>query len=304
MPFETKEASVAPASGLRRGLQLLTGSRAKALERQAVSRAGAADRNRGLTNRILREGVFSPDSGQAHEIAGGSAHKRLVSSRASSKRTTRAATAERAAVSAARDDALKGVLGAGAGVGAGAAALGRETKTASAAAATVASGKRLVSAAKKSLSAPARTAVTVPDAPISEVVSKTLAPAAERASKPLLSRSTKVIGGAVLGGAAVGGALQRRKQAGILVPAAQVKEAFGGALMAGLKGIGQFAGTAAKSIGTAGKAGGLQAAGQAAANAGRSGLHRAGNFISQNPGAGSALVAAPALAAGYAAGRE
>ena len=84
----------------------------------------------------------------------------------------------------------------------------------------------------------------------------------------------------------------------------RVKEAFGAAVLQGLKGMGQFAQTAGKSVVNAARTGGAGAAAQAAGNAGRAGMARAGNFISQNPGAGAALVAAPAMAAGYAAGRQ
>jgi len=91
--------------------------------------------------------------------------------------------------------------------------------------------------------------------------------------------------------------LDRKKEA-------QIKEAFGAAMMQGLKGMGQFAGAAGKSVANAARGGGMQAAGQAAATAGRAGMHRAGQFIQQNPMAGAALVAAPTAAVGYAAGRQ
>ena len=84
----------------------------------------------------------------------------------------------------------------------------------------------------------------------------------------------------------------------------QIKEAFGAAMLQGLKGMGQFAVGAGKMVGGAAKAGGLKAGMSAAGQAGRLGMQQAGNFIRQNPGASAALVAAPAAAVGYAAGRQ
>jgi hypothetical protein len=99
-------------------------------------------------------------------------------------------------------------------------------------------------------------------------------------------------------------ALATTKEAsGALTKEARVKEAFGAALLQGLKGMGQFATSGAKTLQAAHAAGGMGAVGQAAKTLGGQGVARAGKFIAQNPGAGAAMVAAPAVAAGYAVGR-
>lgn len=123
-------------------------------------------------------------------------------------------------------------------------------------------------------------------------------------SKKALTGAGLVAGGAGVGAIGAGMASKDKAASVILTPEReeQIKAAFSGALMAGLKGMKSFAGTAGKSIAGAAQTGGARAAGQAAMNAGRAGAVRAGNFISKNPAAGAALVAAPAAAAGYAAG--
>lgn len=83
-----------------------------------------------------------------------------------------------------------------------------------------------------------------------------------------------------------------------------VKEAgLGGEIMQGIKGMGQFAGSAVKGVTAAGRAGGFAAAKDTALSVGKQGLQRAGRFIAQNPGAGAAMIAAPALAGGYMASK-
>lgn len=87
-----------------------------------------------------------------------------------------------------------------------------------------------------------------------------------------------------------------------LAHAQLVKEALPNplpALAGAAKGIGNFASTAGKSVATAYKGGGLAAAGQAAGNAGRSGLMRAGNYARQNPGMAMGMAAAGGVGAGY-----
>lgn len=216
-----KEASdVTKAKGLGRAVQLMTGSRARALEGQATNRMGTSVRNNLLSNRLAHEGVFGGSLHAIHDSVSAGAKNRAA--HLSAGRATRAAAAERAAVSNARRTATAGVAGLGVGTGLG------------------------MSAHKD-----------------------------KEASAEELARIKEAFGAG-----------------------------FGTALMSGLKGMKNFAGMAGKSIATAARTGGASAAGQAAMNAGRSGLMRAGQFVAQNPGAGAALVAAPALAAGYAAGRQ
>lgn len=95
-----------------------------------------------------------------------------------------------------------------------------------------------------------------------------------------------------------------RMRFSLAVKTASTKEAFGGAVLQGLKGMGQFAVGAGRHVAGAAKAGGLQGGLQAAGQAGRLGMQQAGAFARQNPGATAALVAAPAAGVGYAAGRQ
>lgn len=291
-----KEAGVTKAPGsLGRGLQLLTGSRARALEGQAANRGKVLARNTATGSRVAREATFgTPTHSYTDAVGNRAIHASEVGIQGAKRgigRATREAAAERTAVGGARKDLAKAVVGGAAGVGAGRLALGGN-KTAGVAAgvargleATVAAGSQKIRSATKV---------------VQDQVAKN--------NTPLLSRNQKLLGGGVAAGVGLG-ALARKKppEKTASLSAERVEEiklAFGAALMQGLKGMGSFAGTAAKSIGAAGKAGGVQAAGQAALNAGRSGAMRAGNFMAQHPGAGAALVAAPAMAAGYAAGRQ
>ncbi len=274
-----KEAGVVKSTNpIMRGAQLLTGSRARALESQAANRGQALARNVGTANRVERAAVFGDVPEGVAQRAFRNSNRSVATAQGSQLRSTRAAAQERAAVSSARKDAMA-ALGSTAVVGGGAMALGGRHKMANAALdATVAAGSQAI---RKTTNAIQKQVV--------------------RNNTPLLTGRQKLMAG----GAAVGlggGAMMAHhsKQAGVLLS----KEAFGAAMLQGIKGIGQFAQTAGKGILNAGKAGGMQAAGQAAMNAGRSGLMRAGNYIAQNPGAGAALVAAPAMAVGYAAGRQ
>jgi hypothetical protein len=268
--YPVKEGSAPPAAtGIRRGFQLVTGSRARAMGREAAGYNASAQKN--------FKDFVATGKGQ---------HEQDFMKHHQATRATRAAEAvERQAVGKARKDVGTAAIGVGTGGLVGGAALSDHQKTAGVVnemAATVAAGTKTM---RKSIEATARS------------------------GKPMLSRNSKLVGGGTavgLGGAGIATAGDDKPKVASLSPEReqQIKEAFGSALMAGLKGAGQFAQTAAKGIAGAGRAGGVQAAGQAAANAGRAGMHRAGNFIAQNPGAGAAMVAAPALAAGYAAGRQ
>lgn len=83
-----------------------------------------------------------------------------------------------------------------------------------------------------------------------------------------------------------------------------VKEAgLGGTIWQGLKGMGQFAAQAAPRLATAAEKGGVGGLMTSAKRVGTQGLQQAGKFISANPAAGAAMIAAPAAAAGYAASR-
>jgi hypothetical protein len=84
---------------------------------------------------------------------------------------------------------------------------------------------------------------------------------------------------------------------------AQIKQAFLGAIGAGLKGMGRFGMSAGKQVMNAGKAGGLQGAGQAAMKAGRLGAQKASQFTAQNPAAALTMAGGAGLGAGYMAGR-
>jgi hypothetical protein len=284
VPFVSKEASeLSAASGIRRVGQLLTGSRAQALEERAASLGGAKSRNLATNRRILHNGVFNatPATARTGEINVQKSHNLFRASAGAADRAQRVAGTERAAVSNARRQAV-GAAGIGAaGIGVGhmiGSGLGQDKQASS-----------IDSMAK-----------TVNDSPIGNIIHKAVggaaAPVARRAISP-----GKILGGAGAVGLGLGvgeGALHHQKQAGIGDGVA----ALGKTMFQGVKGMGRFGATAAKSIGSAARLGGVEAAGQAAMTAGRSGLMRAGNYIAQNPGAGAALVAAPALAAGYAAG--
>lgn len=280
-PFqEVKEAGVVKSTNsIGRGLQLLTGSRARALESQAANRGQALARNVASSNRTMKAAVF--DSGVSEgkaQRALRSGERAVQTARGGQQRAARLATQERAAVQNARSNAM---AAAGAlGVGAGGVTLARNKMAgvADGLAATVAAGSQKIRQATSAVQ--------------KQVVKN---------NTPLLSQRQKLMAGGLAAGVGAGALMSRgqRKTAGELE-----KDAFGAAVMQGIKGIGQFAQTAGKGIMAAGKSGGLHAAGQAAGNAGRAGLMRAGNFIAQNPGAGAALVAAPAAAVGYAAGRQ
>lgn len=283
-----------PASGIGRAAELLTGSRLAKMEGAAASRITNSARHNASAERIFKDafhgGVPAEKKFVRESYRTGVTH-------AGADRAMRAADVERKAVKGARQTAL------GAGLaGAGALALGSQMggsheKTATTMEATPSMFQSMTGATGH-----------MGEKSLMDAAARSVAPASERAAgavakSPLLSTRAKVIGGVGLAGLGAGMALahHRHKEAAL-------KEAFGAgfgtALMSGLKGMKNFAGTAGKSIAAAGRAGGMQAAGQAAMNAGRSGLMRAGQFVAQNPGAGAALVAAPALAAGYAAGRQ
>lgn len=259
-----KEATAPPASGIRRGVQLFTGSRARALGSQAVGHNAQAQ-----------------NSFKQYVATGRGHHEQDFMKHHTATRAARAAEeTERKGVSAMRKDVGTVAL-AGGGTALGAAAATSGDKTAGVVdqlGSTVAQGTKKIRDSVK---------------------------ATQAAGKPVMSRHAKLVTGGIAAGGIGGIALGGDKTAAISPEREQqIKEAFGAALMSGLKGLKSFAGTAGRSIGQAAQAGGAQAAGQAAMNAGRSGLMRAGNFIAQNPGAGAAMVAAPALAAGYAAGRQ
>jgi hypothetical protein len=207
---------------------LLKGSRLKALEEQATSRAATSARNNRLSNALARKGVFEEGGlDTLRQSARAGAHNKGAFQ--SANRAARSAEKERAAVKGARTTALGMGGAAAAGTGAGY-ALGR------------ASSHKEASAGR------------------------------------LLS-----------------------------IDDPRVKEAFGGAfgsaLMAGAKGIGQFASAAAPRLMTAAQKGGAQGLMTAAKRVGSQGLQQAGKFISANPMAGAALVAAPAAVAGYGASK-
>lgn len=264
-------------------MQLLTGSRLKGLEGQAVAREGTAFRHRNSANKIFRR---SFEGGPARDMDFVRESFRTGAVKGSAERAARAAGAEREAVQGARGLAAKaGVVGA-AGVAGGAALSHGGDKTAS----TLPVSTSMLEAVTGRNGAETMARVAKLSEPVLELT--------HRAAKSGLSTGSKVIGGAAAAGIASGAALAHHRH-----KEAARKLAFGAALMAGLKGIGQFAGTAAKGIQAAGKAGGLAAAGTAAKGFGQQGLRQAGSFIAKNPGAGAALVAAPAVAAGYAAGR-
>ena len=292
-----KEASaVVPKKGLGRALQLLSGSgdRIAALEAQAASRAGTSARHNATSNRIFRQ-TFD-DAVHGAKVPPGTGEKSFVRSSyrnhdayRSAGRARAAADAERAAVGEARGLAAKATVGAGLGVGGGALLAHHDAKTAG----TIRTILDRTGAELPSMGLGTGTLARLADRmsnpePVLELTR-------EVSRKPLLSRGTKVIGGTTIAGLGAGVGLAH---------GSRTKEAFGAALMAGAKGVGRFLGAAGKSIAGAAQTGGVQAAGQAAMNAGRSGAMRAGQFIGQNPAAGAALVAAPALAAGYAASRQ
>lgn len=290
-----KEAGIERASGIQRGLQLLTGSRARALEGQAASRGKVLARNAATGDKVFKETVFHDLGQRAIPMAsavGDAKASRLVhasevgisGARKGGARASRAAAAERSEVGQMRKTVGEAALGVGAGAGAGALATHKSASAVQGLADTVAAGSKKIRA--------------VTEAVQSKVVKN---------NTPLLTARQKLVGGAVGTGLGLGALAghHEHKTAGLSAEREQqIKEAFGAAMLQGIKGIGQFAGVAGKSIAGAAKAGGAAAAGQAAMNAGRSGLMRAGNFVAKNPMAGAALVAAPALAAGYAAGRQ
>lgn len=283
-----KSAGVVKATNpLMRGAQLLTGSRARALESQAANRGQSLARSAKASDRTMRAAVMGGDdvSEAVAQKTIRAGNRATMGAMAGQSRATRAAGKERAAVGAARKDALMAAGGLGLGGGAGAVALGQR-KTAGAVdtlGATVAAGSQKIRQATQAVQ--------------KQVVKN---------NQPMLSKAQKLVGGGAVVGLAGGAAMGGHKKQAALSPEReeQIKEAFGAAVLQGLKGVKNFAQTAGKSIAGAAQAGGAGAAGQAALNAGRSGMMRAGNFIAQNPGAGAAMVAAPALAAGYAAGRQ
>lgn len=292
--YPVKEASaVLPKKGIGRVLQLLGGSgdRIAALEGQVASRAGTSARHNAASNRLFHQsferGVAGPAAEDANTVRSIFRNRNAYSS---ANRAKAALETEHQAVRTAR----KSAVGAGLGAGAGALLAHHDAKTAS-------TMKTIQEVTGVSLPSMEVGAETLKRLAYRARHPKTLELVAEEA-KPLLSRQAKTVGGASLAGVGAGAG------AALALRDGHSKHAFGGplggALMAGAKGAGRFLGAAGKSIGAAAQAGGAQAAGHAALNAGRAGVMRAGNFIAQNPIAGSALVAAPALAAGYAAGRQ
>jgi hypothetical protein len=294
-----KTASIMPASGLRRGVQLLTGSRARALEGQAARHVGEVAAARAGTNEAMHKAVFGLGSGVEHEQAAQHAHQGLRDALQRSSMSGDLAARERTAVGHARTLGQHAALAGGAGMAVGVGGHRALDKAASTiqtiSAHTIPTIAGTAHAGAGTLQRIARNSIPA------------AAPAAAAATRAPLSAAQKIIAGTgaagLVGGAALGGHHHPQKTA-MLLEDPRVKEAFLGALGAGLKGMGQFAQTAGKGILAAGKAGGIGAAGQAAANAGRAGLMQAGNFIAKNPMAGAAMVAAPAAAVGYAAGRQ
>jgi hypothetical protein len=289
-----KTASVMQASGLRRGVQLLTGSRARALEGQAARHVGEVATARTGANEAMRNAVFGAKGGVESERAAGYASRGLQDAIARSSMSGDLAARERAAVGQARTLGQRAALAGGGGLAAGVA------------------GHRALDG-KTASTIPTISAHTINDtvhagAQTLGRIARNSAPvaAAAPAARAGLTSAQKIVAGtgaAGLGIGALAGGHHPQKTA-MLLEDPRIKEAFLGALGAGLKGMGQFAQTAGKGILAAGKAGGMGAAGQAAANAGRAGVMRAGEFIAKNPMAGAAMVAAPAAAVGYAAGRQ
>lgn len=76
------------------------------------------------------------------------------------------------------------------------------------------------------------------------------------------------------------------------------KQALGGAMMAGLKGMGRFMGQAGKTVSTAAQQGGMAQAGQALKGVGQAGMQQAGQFTKKNPMAALGLAGGAGLAAG------
>jgi hypothetical protein len=109
-------SEIQQAKGLSRGWQLLKGSRLKALEEQATSRAGTSARNNRLSNVLARKGVFEEgELGALRQSARAGTHNKNAFR--SGERAARSAEKERAAVKGARTTALG--MGGAAAVGAG-----------------------------------------------------------------------------------------------------------------------------------------------------------------------------------------